>query len=161
MDCSLPGSSVLGIFLARILEWVAISFSRGSSWPRDRTHVSCVFCIAGGFFTCWAIREALIIIISHNSVHGELGQGPVGLAYFCCPFSVASSFATICTRVASAGIIGLTDLAFSKAPPFLGVDSRFLSLSCGLSMWSLQEGGWNFHVKAPGSQISTSRSGWS
>ena len=120
MDCSLPGSSVLGIFLARILEWVAISFSRGSSWPRDRTHVSCVFCIAGGFFTCWAIREALIIIISHNSVHGELGQGPVGLAYFCCPFSVASSFATICTRVASAGIIGLTDLAFSKAPPSMG-----------------------------------------
>ena len=39
MDCSLPGSSVHGIFQARILEWVAISFSRGSSWPRDRTRV--------------------------------------------------------------------------------------------------------------------------
>ena len=40
MDFSLPGSSVHGIFQARILEWVAISFSRGSSQPRDRTRVS-------------------------------------------------------------------------------------------------------------------------
>ena len=47
MDCSPPGSSVHGISQARILEWLASSFSRGSSWPRDRTHVSC---IAGGFF---------------------------------------------------------------------------------------------------------------
>ena len=51
---SLPGSSVHGIFQARILEWVAIPFSRGSSWPRDQTWVSC---IAGGFFTVWASRE--------------------------------------------------------------------------------------------------------
>ena len=43
-DCSPPGSSVHGILQARILEWVAISFSRGSSWPRDWTHVSCVSC---------------------------------------------------------------------------------------------------------------------
>ena len=40
MDCSLPGFSVHGIFQARLLEWVAISFSRGSSWPRNRTLVS-------------------------------------------------------------------------------------------------------------------------
>ena len=39
MDCSPPGSSVHGILQARILEWVAIPFSRGSSWPRDRTQV--------------------------------------------------------------------------------------------------------------------------
>ena len=42
MDCSLPGSSVLGISQVRILEWVAISFSRGSSRPRDQTHPSCL-----------------------------------------------------------------------------------------------------------------------
>ena len=48
MDCSPPGSSVLGIFQARILEWVAISFSRGSSRPKDQASLSC---IAGGFFT--------------------------------------------------------------------------------------------------------------
>ena len=40
MDCSLPRSSVHGIFQAIVLEWVAISFSRGSSQPRDRTQVS-------------------------------------------------------------------------------------------------------------------------
>ena len=51
MDCSPPGFSVYGIFQARILELVTISYSRGSSWPRDRIHVSCVSCIAGGFFT--------------------------------------------------------------------------------------------------------------
>ena len=53
-DCSPPGSSVHGFLLARILEWAAISFSRGSSWPRDWTQVSC---IAGRFFTISATRE--------------------------------------------------------------------------------------------------------
>ena len=42
MDCSPPGSSVQGIFQARILDWFAISFSRGSSPPRDWTHISCL-----------------------------------------------------------------------------------------------------------------------
>ena len=56
MDSSLPGSSVHGIVQARILEWVTISFSRGSSWPRGQTQVSC---IAGRFFTHLATREAL------------------------------------------------------------------------------------------------------
>ena len=51
MDCSPPGSSVHGILQARILEWVAIPFSRGSSWPRDGTWVSRM---AGRFFTVWA-----------------------------------------------------------------------------------------------------------
>ena len=60
LDYSLPGSSVHGIFQARILEWVAISFSRESSWPRDRTSVSCVSCIAGGLFTCLAIGKASV-----------------------------------------------------------------------------------------------------
>ena len=55
MDCSLPGSSVHGIFQARILEWVAISFSRGSSRPRDQARVSH---IVGRRFTVWVTREA-------------------------------------------------------------------------------------------------------
>ena len=55
-DCSLPGSSFHGIFQARILEWVAIPFSRGCSRPRDQTQGSC---IAGRFFTFRATREAL------------------------------------------------------------------------------------------------------
>ena len=41
-DCSSPGSSIRGIFQARILAWVAISYSRESSWPRDQTCISCI-----------------------------------------------------------------------------------------------------------------------
>ena len=55
VDCSPPSSSVHGILQARILEWVAISFSRGSSQPRDRTQVSH---IAGRCFNLCATREA-------------------------------------------------------------------------------------------------------
>ena len=51
MDCGPPGSSVHGILPARILEWVAMPSSRGSSQPRDPTRISCSSCIAGGFFT--------------------------------------------------------------------------------------------------------------
>ena len=50
MDCSPSDSSVHGISQARMLEWVAISYLKGSSQPRDWIHVSCVSCIAGGFF---------------------------------------------------------------------------------------------------------------
>ena len=56
MDCSLLGYSIQGILQARILEWVPISFSRGSSRPRDRTQVSH---IGGRRFNPWATREAL------------------------------------------------------------------------------------------------------
>ena len=56
--CSPPGSSVHGILQARVLEWVAIAFSRGSSRPRNRTQVSH---IAGRRFTIWATREVLIV----------------------------------------------------------------------------------------------------
>ena len=59
MDCSPPVSSVHGILQARILEWVAFHFSRASSQPRDWTQVSC---IAGGFFTIRATREALSVL---------------------------------------------------------------------------------------------------
>ena len=54
MDCSLPGSSIYGIFQAGILEWVAISFSRRSSQPRDWTRVSHIL---GRRFTIWGTRE--------------------------------------------------------------------------------------------------------
>ena len=54
MDQSLSGSSLQGILQARILEWVAMPSSRGSSQPRDWIHVSYVSCITGGFITHWA-----------------------------------------------------------------------------------------------------------
>ena len=63
MDYSLRGSFIHGIFQARILEWVAISFSRGSSQPRDRTRVSR---IVDRHFTIWATREVCVIEIMLN-----------------------------------------------------------------------------------------------
>ena len=55
IDCSPQGSSVHGIFPARMLEWVALSFTRGSSWPKDRT---CISWIGRQILYCWATREA-------------------------------------------------------------------------------------------------------
>ena len=75
MDYSPPGSSVHGIFHARILEWVAISFSRGPSWPKDQTRVLESPALAGGFFTTSATWEAQS-------------------CYFCC--SVPQSCPTLC-----------------------------------------------------------------
>ena len=76
MNCSPQGSPVLGTFQARILEWVAIPFSRVSSRTRDQTQVSC---IVGRFFTIWATREApkwwwklLNNVQLFSSVHGIL-----------------------------------------------------------------------------------------
>ena len=68
MDCSSPGFSVHGILQAKILEWVAIPFSRGSSWPTDWTRVSH---IVGKFFTIWATRKALCTNNFGESVHDD------------------------------------------------------------------------------------------
>ena len=57
MDCSPPGSSFQGILQARILECVVLPSSRGSSQPRDQTHISCSSCIAAGFFTTEPLRK--------------------------------------------------------------------------------------------------------
>ena len=71
VHCSPPGSSIHGVLQARILEWVAVSFSRGSSQPRNRTYV---YCIAGRHFNLWAIREAWL--------RGKLGLILMGRAMF-------------------------------------------------------------------------------
>ena len=85
MDSSPPGSSVHGIFQAWILEWVAISFSRGSSWPRDWTRVSC---IVGRCFTVWATREGPQFV---NELYS------IGLKESSVQFSsVAQSCSTLC-----------------------------------------------------------------
>ena len=77
MDCSPPGSSIHGIFQGRVLEWVAISFSRESSWPKDQTRVSI---IVGRCFTVWATREDLVsktfyLLLSPHSDYPQLGLG--------------------------------------------------------------------------------------
>ena len=68
MDCSIPGFSVYGIFQARVLEWVGISFSRGSFRPRDWTHVSR---IAGRRFIVWATRKGTTGVGSYSLLQGS------------------------------------------------------------------------------------------
>ena len=75
MNCSLPGPSVHGLLQARILEWVAMPSSRDSSWPRYWNCVSCIFCIAGGFFYHWATWEAPFYL---------------GIFIYTCPFPKSS-----------------------------------------------------------------------
>ena len=68
MDCSLTRSSVYGIFQARVQEWVAISFSRGSSQPMDQTWFSR---IVGRSFTIWATRED-VTVTTHKEIRFEI-----------------------------------------------------------------------------------------
>ena len=76
--CSPPGSSGQGILQARILEWVVISFSRGSSWPRDQTWSSA---LAGGSFTVWATKDAPRLSSIPSSVRTALAKDSFG--FFC------------------------------------------------------------------------------
>ena len=67
LDYSPPGSSVRRILRARILQWLAISFSTGSSRPKNQTRVSWVSCTAGGFFTHWTIHSIVVHIKNRDS----------------------------------------------------------------------------------------------
>ena len=71
IDCSSPGSSLPGIFQARILEWVAVSYSGGFSWPRDWTLISWVPALADILFTSCTTWETLICLhtYTHMSLH--------------------------------------------------------------------------------------------
>ena len=110
MDCSLSVPSVHEISQARTLEWVVISFFKGSSWPRGQTHVSCISCITGGFFAAlpWGFLDGLAVKSLLTNV-GDVGSIPVSvrspgggcsnsLQYSCLgnPVSRGAWCATIC-----------------------------------------------------------------
>ena len=100
MDCSPPGSSVQEISQARILEWVAISFSRGSSWPRDWTQVSC---IVGGLLHC---RQTLYWL-NHQEAWVTLGPGlsVKALDYTHCPCSPSDEGLSRCFMCLNQGLL--------------------------------------------------------
>ena len=77
MDCSLQGSSVHGIFQATVLKWIAISFSRGSSQPRDWTWVSR---IVGRRFTIWTTREG--VLFQDHHIAWQIPQGVFASFFF-------------------------------------------------------------------------------
>ena len=86
MDCGPSGSSVHGIFQARILEWVTIPFSRGSSWPRDQT---CISCIGRHIVYHWATESRRV----HRWV--ALAHGMMAAASFVCWYGRQHSSSTI------------------------------------------------------------------
>ena len=97
MDRSLPSSSVHGIFQAIVLEWIAISFSRGSSWPRDQTQVSH---IVDRRFTIWATREVYLLLV--RGKYSKLTVGVVPLDYMFLFFNFSSCVynnVEICTEL--------------------------------------------------------------
>ena len=85
MDCSLPGSSVHGISQARILEWVAIPYSRGSSQPRAQTQISCISCIGRQMLYHCATWEAWLgLLFIYLAVPGlSCGTQAVSLVAVC------------------------------------------------------------------------------
>jgi len=88
MDCSPPGSSILGIILERILEWVAISSSRGSSWPRDPTSVSCGSCFGRWIIYHWATQEIINWLFTLQDTMKHSPQNPC--------FAVSTSAKLLC-----------------------------------------------------------------
>ena len=124
MDCSPPGPSVHGISQARILKWVAISFSRGSSQPRAQTHVSC---IGRQILHHWVTREALIqnYWIKSNCIFSVL---PYPLLFLSCYWMKVWSSATEnhiwwCFQISFQGCLQYTMLHFPVHASFRHSDS--------------------------------------
>ena len=114
MNCSLPRSSVHGIFQTRVLEWVAISFHMGSSQPRDQTQVSR---IAGRCFTIWATREA-------HLMYQEVYYSNVKASCMCtCGAKSPQSCPTLCTLPDSSvhGILPAKTLKWVAMPSSGGI----------------------------------------
>ena len=107
MGCSLPNSSVYGVFQAGILEWVAISFSRGFSWHRGWTLVSC---IAGGFFTTEPPGKPYFWLYL--------------LLYMLLPWHTPTHIKSVCTNRYLMKVI-LALLSNNPAPPKLTITSFF------------------------------------
>ena len=121
MDCIPPGFSVHGILWARILEWVAMPFSRGSSWSRDGSWVSC---IADRFFTLWAIRASGWANCKH------LPQGPLSPAGSCSSTQAAIACENTCHFVASARSRATFSLLSLSLPLIAASATPGLSVSC-------------------------------
>ena len=114
MDYSPPGFSLHGILQARILEWVAIPFSRRSSQPREKTRVSC---IAGIFFTIWTTREAQDILawVAYSFSRGS--SQPRDWTWVSC---IAGIFSTIwATREMGGGLQKVRELAPEPSVPMV------------------------------------------
>ena len=114
MHCSPPGSSVHGIFLAQILEWVAMSSCKESSWPRDQTCVSWDSCTAGRFFTAEPPGKPATVLIL-DKYRSAVAKTFSSLLLFFIRASVLLSFL-------SSALVGILPLVLF---PFYFIDGIF------------------------------------
>ena len=134
MKYSLPGSSVHGISQVRILEWVAMPSSRGSSWPRYLTQV---FCIARFIFYCWATRETWELY--NNSFFGS-NFGPI----FVLNLSVSLCYKVLCTIYSHHAVQYTPFVAFSLSLFLLNEFSYHFNILDVSILAVNQKGKWEF-----------------
>ena len=138
MDCSPPGFSVHGILWARILEWIAMPSSRGSSWLRDWTPVFCVSCIAGRFSMTEPLRKPRLelhpILVIRDSIPLYVVHPVTNWWALIVSLDILTS--TPEAMHVSAGPLGLT---FWKVGEFFKFWGNSLYSNSGLADWSLPE----------------------
>ena len=136
MDCSPPDPLPLGFFKPRILEWVAISFSKAFSWPRDRTQVSC---IAGRCFTIWvttADTTAAKLLQSCLTLCDPIDGSPPGspiagilqariLEWVAMSFSSAWKWKVKVKSLSRVLLLATSWTAAHQAPPSMGFSSNY------------------------------------
>ena len=106
MDCNPPDSSVHGILQARILEWVAISSSRGSSQPRHPTLISYVSCISRRVLYCWATREANIVVAAAAAGRTRLSDFTFTFHFHALEKEMATHSSVLAWRIPGTGKTG-------------------------------------------------------
>ena len=157
MDCSLPGSSVHGLLQVRILEWAAISFSRGSSWPRDGNCFSCVSCMGR-----WVLyhQRHLELVCNCSQFHGLTGLSDMVLwrhtASTKATVILGPSWAIISEMAHSAAsgpLVGMARRHDSTGPWDIWTSrSLFVASLLSLSTWFLSPAGsWNPYLVAQSS----------
>ena len=159
MDYSPPGCSFHGIFQASILGWVAISFSSGSSWPRDQNHVSC---IGRGILHHQATREAFYIMISNYKRKLEPGQRMTAeVAGVTCKLRPEGSGVSHAVRTEQEASTPSQRMACAMAMKVGGAGrARGMNSSwCGWRWWRKTGGKWDCRNRGPDCR-EFCRSGW-
>ena len=116
MDCSPPGSSVHVILQARILEWIAVPFSTGTSLPRDQAQVSLT---AGGFFTIWTTRVVVAKVWGVCGNFFKQDNNEVCIYWLFLSWTISLQHAMLFDRILSTVELLLKCYIFSKSLPLL------------------------------------------
>ena len=138
VDCNLSGFSVHGILQAKILEWVAISSTRESSWPRDQTCVSYIPALTGGFFTISTTQEAQWQFRICHTLKVDMGEHWFGPYLLFC--SISPSYHRMAHFAKNLDSRETAEITSGKKTS-LPVENKIVCQS--------REGGWLFFMSVP------------